>query len=448
MSSVEGQGGPDIAIVNATILTMDGGREIAGGSLTIRGDSILAVGTAEDVSIAGAAKVIDAKGRVVMPGFVNCHTHIGSNMLLRGLLEDVQLFEWLDTMWKLKRNFDFDTLYWATLNGLVEMVKSGMTCFNEHFDGYSVSPQLAALETLPLRATLGYGFADRGVYASVKDWSWAALDNFGDKVKAHHRSANDRIHVGLSPHAPYSCGEAMFRRVREVADEYQLAIHTHLSEGEQEIAYVAETYGTRPVQWLNDMGFLKADVTAAHCTQLDDTDIRILAETGTKIAHCPCCNAKLNSGTLRLRCVCEAGITVGLATDGPASHNSLDMFQEMKFAGMIHKDKTGDVEFLKTRELLAMSTAGAAAAMNRPETGMLRPGLKADVIIVDLDKAHCLPVYDVAAALVYSARADDVVTTIADGRILMEDRVLPGLDEERIRHRFRETALALRDRSL
>lgn len=439
---------PDLAIVNATILPMGGAAEIDRGALTIAGGRILAVGPADQVSTAGAAKVIDARGRVVMPGFVNCHTHIASNMLLRGLLEDVQLFEWLSTMWKLKRNFDEETLYWASLMGLVEMVKSGMTCFNEHFDAYRVEPQIAALKQMPLRATLGYGFADRGIYADVRDWSWRTLDRFSDKVSAHHRSGNDRIHVGLSPHAPYSCGPEMFRRVREVADDQGVVIHTHLSEGPQEIAYVRETYGTRPVQWLHSLGFLKGDVTAAHCTQLDDDDIRILADTGTKIAHCPCCNAKLDSGTLRLHACREAGITVGLATDGPASHNSLDMFQEMKFAGMIHKDKMHDVEFLKTRELLEMSTWGAAQAMNRPEVGTLAPGKKADVIIVDLYKAHCLPVYDTAAALVYSARADDVDTTIVDGAILMENRVVAGIDEAEIRARFREAAIALRDRSL
>jgi 5-methylthioadenosine/S-adenosylhomocysteine deaminase len=439
---------PDIAIINATILPMGGAKKIENGSLTISGDSITAVGPAASVSTAGAKKLIDANDRVVMPGFVNCHTHIASNMLLRGLLEDVQLFEWLQTMWQLKRNFDEETLYWASLMGLVEMAKSGITTFNEHFDAYRVEPQIAALCKMPLRATLGYGFADRGLYAPITDWSWKTLHRFGDKVSLHHRTRNDRVHVALSPHAPYSCGPEMLKLVRQVADAHKVVIHTHLSEGMQEIIYVKETYGTTPVQWVQSLGFLGPDVTAAHATQLNDDDIRILAETGTRIAHCPCCNAKLNSGTLRLRSVREAGIPVGLATDGPASHNALDMFQEMKFAGMIHKDKTGDVEFMKTSELLELATTGAAAAMNRPETGRLAVGRKADVIIVDLDKPHCMPVYDVAAALVYSARADDVVTTICDGQILMEDRVLPGIDETEIRHRFRERALALRCRSL
>lgn len=440
--------GPDIAIVNAVVLPMGGAAKIRRGAVTIQGNAIREVGPADAVETTGAKKVIDANGRVVMPGFVNSHTHIASNMLLRGLLEDVQLFEWLSTMWRLKRNFDPDTLYWASLAGLAEMAKAGITTFNEHFDAYAVEPEIEALSRIPLRATLGYGFADRGIYASITDWSWKTLETFGDLVKKHHRSGGDRVHLALSPHAPYSCGAEMFRLVREVADAEKVAIHTHLAEGPQEVAYVADTYGTTPVKWVHSLGFLSPDVTAAHCTQLTDDDIAIMAETGTRIGHCPCCNAKLNSGTARLRDLRAAGVPVGLATDGPASHNALDMFQEMKFAGMIHKDKTNDVEFLKTNELLEMATAGSAIAMNRPETGVLAPGMKADVIIVDLDRLHCLPVYDEAAALVYSARADDVVTTIADGRIVMEDRVLAGIDEAEIRARFRETALALRDRSL
>src|SRR3984885_3643019 len=438
----------DIIIINATILPMGGGATIRNGVLTISGDSITGLGPANSFDISTGKKRIDAAGAVVMPGFVNCHTHVASNMLLRGFLEDVQLFEWLNTMWRLKRNFDAETLYWANLMGLVEMARSGITCFNEHFDAYHVEPQIEALKKIPLRATLGYGFADRGLYAPITDWSWNALDHFSDRVKLHHRSGVDRIHLALSPHAPYSCGAEMFRRGREVADGEKIVIHTHLAEGPQEVGCGGDIYGTTPVRWVHSLGFLGPDVTAAHCTKLEDDDVRIMAETGTKIAHCPCCNAKLNSGTLRLRAVREAGITVGLATDGPASHNSLDMFQEMKFAALIHKDKTNDVEFLKTGELLELATCEAAKAMNRPETGVLAPGSKADVIIVDLDKPHCLPVYDAAAALVYSARAEDVVTTIADGRIIMENRVLPGIDEAEIRVKFRERALSIRDRSL
>ena len=165
----------DIIIINATILPMGGEATIRNGVLTISGDSITGLGPANSFDISTGKKRIDAAGAVVMPGFVNCHTHIASNMLLRGFLEDVQLFEWLNTMWRLKRNFDAETLYWANLMGLVEMARSGITCFNEHFDAYHVEPQIEALKKIPLRATLGYGFADRGLYAPITDWSWNAL---------------------------------------------------------------------------------------------------------------------------------------------------------------------------------------------------------------------------------------------------------------------------------
>ncbi|MFM7262835.1 MAG: amidohydrolase [Acidimicrobiales bacterium] len=437
----------DIAIINATVLPMGGRPDIANGTVTITGNSISAVGDGT-VDTVGAGKVIDARGSVVMPGFANSHTHVASNLLLRGLLEDVLLFEWLQTMWSLKRNFDHDTLYWASLCGDLEMLRAGITSFNEHFDAYDVEPQIEALAEIPLRATLGYGLADRGLYAPRTEYSHSTMARFGDIVAEHHDTRDGLLHIALSPHAVYSCGADMWREVRRLADSLSVSIHTHLSEGRQEVAYTMENHGMRPVQWLDSLGFLGPDVTAAHCSSLDAVDIATLARTGTKVAHCPVSNAKLGSGTMPLRAVMAAGVTVGLATDGPASHNSSDLFEEMKFAGLIHKTVTDDVEFLKIGEILEMSTSQGALAMHRPDTGRLEPGARADVIIVNLDTAHAQPVYDPRAALVYSSRADDVTHSIVNGRLLMENREVTGIDEERIRARFHEAAHDLRRRSL
>ena len=438
----------DIAIINGTVLPMAGHEPITGGVVTISGNRIQSVVGGDGVDTGGARKVIDASGCVVMPGFANSHTHIASNLLLRGLLEDVLLFEWLQTMWTLKQNFDHETLYWASLCGDLEMLKAGITSFNEHFDAYDVEPQIEALSEIPLRATLGYGFADRGLYAPRSDYSRRTLDNFGEIVHQHHDTRDGLLHISLSPHAVYSCGAEMWHEVRGLADDLGVTVHTHLSEGMQEVRYCLENYGMRPVQWLHSLGFLKSDVTAAHCSQLDAEDIAVLAETGTKVAHCPVCNAKIGSGTMPLREVLGAGITVGLATDGPASHNSSDLFEEMKFAGLIHKTITGDVEFLRIDHLLELSARQGALAMHRPDTGRLEAGAKADVIVVNLDTAHSQPVYDERAALVYSARADDVLHSVVNGRLLMENRVVAGVDEERIRHRFHESAHRLKQRSL
>src|SRR5699024_8564301 len=174
---------------------------ISGGTVLVHDGQIVAVepGSARAIE---ARRVIDASNCAVLPGLVNSHTHIASNMLLRSLDEDVELWQWLRSMWTMKRNFDDETLYWASLCGLVEMAHAGITCFNEHFDAYAVEPEVRALRNIPLRATLGYGFADRGVSESIAPWSWRTLENFGEKVAAHHRSADGRLQVALSPHAP------------------------------------------------------------------------------------------------------------------------------------------------------------------------------------------------------------------------------------------------------
>lgn len=197
---------PDIAIVNGTVLPMAGQPPISDGVVTVRGDVVDEVGPAGDVDWSGAKRVIDARGGAIIPGLVNSHTHNASNMLLRSLDEDVELWAWLRSMWALKQNFDPETLYWASLCGLVEMARSGITCFNEHFDAYAVEPEVQALHKIPLRATLGYGFADRGVYETITGWSWKTLENFGEKVAAHHLTEGGRVHVALSPHAVYSVG--------------------------------------------------------------------------------------------------------------------------------------------------------------------------------------------------------------------------------------------------
>lgn len=437
----------DLAIVNATILPMVGAADaIENGTLTIRDGAIEYVGNADQVR--PAVRTIDASGCAVIPGFINCHTHNASNMLLRSLDEDVELWQWLRSMWAMKRNFDPESLYWASMCGLIEMARGGITCFNEHFDAYAVEAEVRALAEVPLRATLGYGFADRGVYESITDWSWHTLENFEAKVARHHGTADGQIQVALSPHAPYSVGADMWRLTAEVAQEFDLTIHTHLSEGMNEVRYMHEEYGTTTVRWLEELGVLSARMTAAHCTRLDARDIEILAGRGVKIAHCPISNAKLVSGTMDIGAVLEAGITVGLATDGPASHNTLDMFEEMKFAGLIHKDRTQQPTFLPAPQILELATTGSAAAMHRPELGQLAPGSPADVVVVDLDRPHTQPAYNVASTLVYSSRADDVRFTVVAGRIVLDDGEVAGVDEREVRSRFREHALKLRARSL
>ena len=196
------------------------------------------------------------------------------------------------------------------------------------------------------------------------------------------------------------------------------------------------------------LGVLGPDTTLAHCTKLDAEDIRLLADTGARVAHCPISNAKLCSGFMPIKEMLEAGVHIGLATDGPASHNTLDMFQEMKFAALIHKNNYLDPELLPIRQMLEMATSQAAITMHRTDTGYLAEGTAADVIVVDTNKPHTMPLYDQEAALVYSSRADDVTHTIVDGQLLMENRKVVGIDEDEILRELRKRALLLKKRSL
>ena len=437
----------DLAITGGELLCMTEQGTVPAGTVLVSGERIIAVGNDTDIGPYVATKTIDATDQVVMPGFSNCHTHIGSNVLLRGLNEDAKLFEWLQSMWRLKQNFDHETLHLASLAGLAEMALAGITSFNEHFDAYSVTPEIDALKTIPLRATLGYGFADIGLYGDLAEWSYEALNRFGDIVDRHHMTLDRRLRVALSPHATYSCTEKLWRRCADVAGEYGLTIHTHLSEGHQEHQFVADNHGMTPTGWLHSLGLLTPALTAAHCTTLTDDDIALMAEHQVKVAHCPISNAKLCSGIMPIRKLMAAGVTVGLATDGPASHNTLDMFQEMKFGAITHKNHNLDPELLTVTDMLEMGTREAARAMHLDESGTLAAGQFADIIVVDLNNAHCAPRYDSQAALVYSSRADDVVHTIVNGQSVVENGILQGLDLASMLAELRERAASLRSRS-
>jgi len=433
----------DIAIINGHVLPMGGAEAIPDGVVTIADERITGVGPMGSIDVSRARKVIDATNCAVMPGFVDCHTHVAPNVLTRGLFHGLSAHEQLERLVLVKEGLDYGALYWASLCGLIEMVKSGITSFNEQFDAYRVTPQLQALREVPLRATLGYGLADSGVYSFLADYSHRTLDSFGALVQEHHNTRNGTLHIALAPHSPSTCSEDLYRRVREVATRLRLPIHTHLSAGPDEHRLVADRYRTTPVQWLAKLGVLDTDVTAAACSLLDEGDIRALADTGTRVAHCPASNALCGAGTMPLHELLAAGVTVGLGSDGPSAQHAVDPFAAMRSCALVHQTARPNGAHLTAYELLEFATSGAAAAMHRINTGALEPGLAADVIVVDLDREHTVPAHDPAVAVVFAARPDDVRHTIVDGRILMEDRALTTVDEVEVRARVREVAAQL-----
>ncbi|ANF22404.1 amidohydrolase family protein [Thermococcus piezophilus] len=372
-----------------------------------------------------ADTVIDAKGKVVSPGFVNLHTHSPMG-LFRGLADDLPLMDWLrEHIWPKEAKLTREYTKVGAYLGALEMIKSGTTTF---VDMYFFMDAVAEV-TLEsgLRGYLSYGMIDLGDPEKTEKEVNEALRimKFIDELDS------DRVHFVFGPHAPYTCSIALLKEVRRLANEHGKLITIHVSETMAEIGQIAERYGKSPVVLLDDIGFLADDVIIAHGVWLDSRDIQILARHGVTVAHNPASNMKLASGVMPLQRLLNAGVNVGLGTDGSASNNNLDMLEEMKLAALLHKVHNLNPTVADARTVFKMATQNGARALGL-KAGMIRESYLADIAIIDFNKPHLRPINNVISHLVYSANGNDVETTIVDGKVLMLDRELLTLDEEKI----------------
>jgi len=415
----------DILIKDTTILTMNEDREIIkDGEIAIEDNKISKIG--EEVS-GEAEKVIDGSGKVTIPGLINTHTHL-SMTLFRGIADDMDLQKWLqEKIWPLESNLESADIHIGALLGSLEMIKSGTTCFA---DQYFFMDQVAeAVKESGIRASLSYGIIEEN-NAEKREEELAAGEEL---VKSYEGYANDRVKTMFGPHSTYTCSEECLKRVEELADKYDVGIHIHLAENEKEIEDVKNMHGKRPVKFLDSIDFLDSKVLAAHCTWLDDDEIEIIRERGVKPVHNPVSNMKLGSGVAPIPELLSKDIPVGLGTDGVASNNSFDILEEMKFAALLNKVKNKDPTVIPARKALEMATINGAKALGlEKEIGSLETGKKADITMVDLEKPHLKPLFDIESQLVYSSNGNDVETLIVDGNIIMENGELKTLDEEKI----------------
>jgi len=417
----------DILIKNGYVITMDG-PPIENGYVLVEDSKITYVGKEEKP----AHKVINANNCVVMPGMINTHTHIGMT-LFRGYADDLPLKQWLeDHIWPAEAKLTDEDLYIGTMLGCLEMIRSGTTAFADMY--IHVDSVARAVEESGMRAALSYGMIDLGD-KSRADSELAEGSRF---VKKWNGSAEGRITAMYGPHAPNTCSREFLARVKEQAVRDNARIHIHVLETEAELNQMKEQFGMCSVNMLDELGFLGPDVLAAHCIWLSGGDMDILANRNVNIAHCPISNMKLASGIAPIPELLKRGANVSLGTDGCASNNSLDMFEEMKTTALLHKVNSMDPTTLPAEEVLKMATINGAKALGFP-VGVLRPGMLADIIIVDMHKPHLLPVHNPTSHLVYAARGSDVKTTIVNGNILMEDGVVKSIDQEKV---MEEAAIA------
>jgi len=432
----------DILIRGCTILPMDEKREILEqGLIAIKKGVITYVGRETDAPSLRAEETIDGHGKVATPGLVNCHTHLPMT-IFRGVAEDQELGKWLsDTIWPLEAKLKPGDVYDGALLGCLEMIKSGTTCFADMY--FHEDMVAKAVERAGLRAVLAPGIIEAG----DSERGEKLLKEGVGFARKFHGFADGRVRVRLGPHAVYTCSPNLLMKARDRASELNIGIHIHLAESKERVKSMKEKYGFTEVEFLESLGLLNPDVLAAHCIYLSEEEMRLMAKRDVKVSYNPVANMKLALGVPKIRDLMGLGVTVGIGTDGPASNNDLDMFDDMRVAALLQKVSYMDSTVLPVHSVLGMATIGGARALGlEGSVGSLEVGKKADVILVDFGKPHLTPVHDFYANVVYSARGNDVETVIVDGKILMEGGEVKTLDEEEVRLRAKESSLDLLDR--
>ena len=419
----------DIIIRNGWLLTMaPDSRVIKKGAVAVRGDSIVAAGPQD---VLGARykpwKTIDACGGIIMPGLVNAHTHAAMTCF-RGLADDLPLMTWLNEyIFPAEAKLTSDAVYQGALLACAEMILSGTTTF---CDMYLFEDSVArAAKEAGMRAVVGevlYDFPSPN-YGPMEEglkYTEALIDRWRD---------DPLINIAVEPHSAYLCSPDLLKRVKAIADRNGVPVVIHLSESEKEVDQIRGKYGKTPVEHLAEIGFLNPGVIAAHCVALSKNDIRLLREFGVKVAHNPESNMKLASGISPVPELLKYGITVGIGTDGCASNNNLDLLQEMDTAAKLHKVNRLDPTVMDAPTVVRMATFDGARVLGLQDLiGSLEPGKKADIIVIDTRQPHLTPMYDVYSHLVYAVSGHDVVTSIVNGKVLMENRVLTTLDQDAV----------------
>jgi 5-methylthioadenosine/S-adenosylhomocysteine deaminase len=430
----------DLVLENATVLTMDERftrYDVSG--IAITKESIVAVGPS--ALAYAAAERVDCGGRVVMPGLVNAHTHVAM-ALLRGLADDLRLDVWLmGYMMPVEREFvtpEFVQL--GTRLGCAEMIRSGITCFADMYyfeEAVAEVTAEAGLRALCGQTVLRFPAPDATSYED----SLIRAREFIERWRDH-----PLIVPGPAPHAPYTCTPAILQACAELAAEFDVPLHTHLAETQLEVEESRRVNGMPVVPWAKKQGLFGAKVLAAHCVHVDEGEIRALKNFGAGIAHNPTSNLKLGAGIAPVAKMIELGLDVGIGTDGAASNNDLDMFEETRLAALLAKGSGGDPTALPARLALAMATRGGARALHLDRlTGSLEPGKRADLIVLDLSALHAVPAFHrdpngIYAQIVYTAKSTDVVDVMCNGRWLMRGRELLTLDEQALRTAAQERA--------
>lgn len=416
---------------HGTVVTMDAAcTVIEDGAVAVADGRLAAVGPDADVAPRfPGAEELDVRGRAVMPGLINCHTHIPMTVL-RGLADDRELMDWLNNYIfpAEARTVDAESVLWGTRLGCWEMLLGGVTTIVDMY--YYEDVVARELTRLGMRGILSQAMIDFPA-PDHKTWQ-AAVD--GMEAFAAAWKGHPLITPALGPHSPYTLSPEHLQECQAMAVRLGVPLVIHLAESRTEHELVLSQREQTPVSYLDHLGLLAPTTIAAHVVWPEEHEIPLLAQRGVGVAHCPHSNAKTASGISPVTKLLGAGVAVGLGTDGAASNNDLDMWQEMQTASFLQKLQTRDPRGLNAREMLGLATSTAARAIHQEkELGSLEEGKRADLIVVRLDGPHQIPLYDVVSQLAYTTKSTDVERVIIEGRTVMAKGVVAGIDEAELR---------------
>ncbi len=427
----------DLLVTGGTVVTMDAARTILDdGALAVKGDTIVEVGSRSQLeSKYAAAHTLDARGQLILPGFVNGHTHVPMT-LFRGLHDDVTLNDWL---YKYifpaeARNVNEEFVRWGTRLALAEQIRGGVTTFADMY--YFEDAVAEETKAAGVRGVLGETFID---FPAPDNKNEAGMLAYTEKFLRKWQG-DPLIHAAAAPHSIYTCSQKTLQDAAALARRYHAPILIHTSEMKKEWEDSEKQNGMSPVQYLDKIGVLGPDVVSAHCIFVDAADRKILAERGTGCVHNPSSNMMLASGVSPVAELRAAGVAVGLGTDGPAgSNNDLDLMEEMDLAAKLAKITKMDPLALNAKAVVEMATIEGARALHmEKEIGSLEAGKKADFVIIGLNEPNAVPVYDIYAAIAYALKGSDVETVVIGGRVVMRDRKLLTVNEEQAVAKARE----------
>jgi 5-methylthioadenosine/S-adenosylhomocysteine deaminase len=443
-------------LAGATVVPMDGDRRVLLDGAVAFTDRVLAVGPTAEVRAAHPrADVVDCTGRLVLPGFVNTHTHLFQT-LLKGLGDDRVLSDWFLTMTGPSAvQLTPEDCYAGALHGCAEALTTGTTTL---LDFMYVHPRpglgdavAAAMDDIGIRGVMARGYMtageDVGAPGALIEPLDAALAD-AQRLIGEWNRAGSRVTVGLAPCMSWTVDEPTLRETRALADATGALISMHLAESPFDVEESVRRFGARDVPFAAETGLLGPDLVAAHCVQVDVRDLDLIRDSDTRVSHNPCSNLYLGSGFAPVPAMHRRGITVGLASDGPASSSNHSMLQAMKFAALLHKGVHRDPEIMTAEKALEMATIDGARALGLDDViGSLEVGKRADVVVLDMSNLCVTPLHAAVSSLVYSQRGDEVERVYVDGRLVVDDGELTTVEEDDVRARSAAAAAALTARA-